>query len=104
MNDHDPRPSGLSLALLGVAFVLWFAFQTVQLVAERRSLTTLAADQEPIHANAQKMREQLDALAAGVARLAERDNANAQALVKALNERGVTINPDAAKAPADDKN
>jgi len=50
------------------------------------------------------MREQLDALAAGVARLAERDNANAQALVKALNERGVTINPDAAKAPADDKN
>lgn len=101
MNDPNPRSYGLALGLLSVAFVLWFGFQTVQLVAERRSLASLAEGQEPIYANAQKMREQLDALAAGVARLAARDNANAAALVKALNERGVTINPDAAKASAD---
>lgn len=101
MNDPTRGTSGLPLALLGVAFVLWFGFQTVQLIAERRSLTALAAGQDAIHSNAQKMRAQLDALAAGVARLAERDNANAAALVQALNERGVTINPDAAQAPAE---
>ncbi len=104
MTDHPPRSYGLALGLLGSAFVLWFAFQTVQLMAERRNLATLAAGQEPIYANAQKMRDQLDALAAGVARLAERDNANAVALVKALNERGVTINPDPVTAPSGNGN
>lgn len=101
MNGHDSRPSWLPLGLLAAAFVAWFAFQTVQLIAERRSLAALAAGQETIFGNAQKMRGQLDALAAGVARLAERDNANAAALVQALSERGVTINPDAATKPAD---
>jgi len=101
MNDHNRAPYRLPLGLLSGAFVLWFGFQTVQLIAERRSLATLAASQEPIYVNAQKMREQLDSLAAGVARLAARDNANAVALVKALNERGISINPDAAKPSSD---
>lgn len=101
MNEHDRSPYGLPLTLLSGAFVLWFGFQTVQLIVERRSLAALATSQEPTYANAQKMRDQLDALAAGVARLAARDNANATALVNALNERGISINPDAAKASSE---
>lgn len=83
--------------LLGlISLVLWFGFQTSQLLKERDNLQTLSANQETLYGNAQKLRLQLDALAAGTARLAQQGNANAQKLVAALQAQGVTINPDAA--------
>lgn len=44
------------------------------------------------------MRAQLDAIAAGTARLAQQGNVNAAQVVNALRARGITINPDAQKA------
>ena len=75
--------------------MLWFGFQTSQLMQEGDNLKTLSANQEAIYANAQKMRAQLDVIAAGTARLAQAGNANAKELVGALQARGITINPDA---------
>ncbi len=100
------RPSDRSysvfapLALLLLAMVLWFALQTWQLVMERKNLAAFYTGQETMFQNAQKMRSQLDAIAAGAARLAEKGNPNAQAIVDALRARGVTINPNAAREPA----
>lgn len=87
--------------LLGLAsLVLWFGFQTSQLLSERDNLKTLRANQETIYTNAQKMRAQLDAIAAGTARLAQQGNPNAAQVVEALRQRGITINPDAAAQAA----
>lgn len=83
--------------LLGLlTLVIWFVFQTSQLIKERDNLNTLSANQQAIHDNAQKLRTQLDALAAGTARLAQAGNPNAQQVVNALRAQGITINPNAA--------
>lgn len=79
-----------------LTLVVWFGFQTSQLLKEREDLKTLSTNQEAIYANAQKMRVQLDALAAGTARLAQNGNASAQKVVGALKAQGISINPEAA--------
>jgi regulatory protein YycI of two-component signal transduction system YycFG len=83
------------LFLILVTLVLWFGFQTYQLVKERGNLKTLQTNQETMFNNAQKMRAQLDAIAAGTARLAQQGNANAAQVVNALKAKGITINPNA---------
>lgn len=85
--------------LLGLlTLVIWFGFQTSQLLKERDNLKILGDNQATLYANAQKMRAQMDAIAAGTARLAQAGNPNAQQLVNALRARGITINPNATPA------
>ena len=93
--SSDVRGHSISLpVLLGLlSLVLWFGFQTLQLKQERDNLKTLRANQDTLYANAQKMRAQLDALAAGTAHLAQQGNANAGQIVNALKAKGITINP-----------
>ena len=87
--------------LLGlITLVLWFGFQTLQLVKERENLTALRTNQTAIYGNAQKMRTQLDAIAAETAKLAQAGNTNAALIVNALKQRGITIDPSKAQAPA----
>ena len=57
----------LPLLLAMFTLVLWFGFQSWQLVAERNNLKVLAANQATMYANAQKMRAQLDSIASGIA-------------------------------------
>jgi cell division protein FtsB len=92
--SHSPF---LPLALLTVAVVAWFGYQTVQLVGERSAQKKTLQDQEQVVQNAGKMRAQLDALAAETQRLADQGNPNAKLLVEELRRRGITINPNAAK-------
>jgi len=84
------------------AFLAWTAFQTVQLVLERSTLSANKVQQEPLMQNSAKLRQSLDAIAAQTQRLAEQGNPNARVLVDELRKRGVTINPNlpAAAAPA----
>jgi sigma54-dependent transcription regulator len=89
----------LLLALVTVA--LWFGFQTMQLVKERENLSALRTTQTAIFTNAQKMRTQLDAIAAEIARLAQAGNPHAAQLVNALKAKGITIDPNAGKKPVD---
>jgi regulatory protein YycI of two-component signal transduction system YycFG len=96
----SPRHNSLFLILLMmlITLVLWFGFQTYQLVKERGNLQVLQANQETMLTNAQKMRAQLDSIAAGTARLAAQGNVNAAQVVNALKDKGITINPSAAAA------
>ena len=68
-----------------------------RLYQERASLASLRSNQETTLKNAEKMRSQLDALAAGTQKLASAGDKNAQCVVNALQQRGITINPDAKK-------
>jgi hypothetical protein len=73
----------------------------MQLMKEKENLTTLRTNQTAIYTNAQKMRTQLDAIAAEVAKLAQAGNPNAAQLVNALKAKGITIDPSKSKPPAD---
>ncbi len=96
---ESPRNSLFLILLMTLStLVLWFGFQTYQLLKERSNLQTLQANQETILTNAQKMRAQLDSIAAGTARLAVQGNVNAAQVVNALKAKGITINQTAAPA------
>lgn len=89
----------LPVLLLALALVVWFAFQSVQLVREQQQLATAQTGLEAQHVGATKLRASLDAVAAATAKLAAEGNANARVIVDELRKRGITINP-AAAAPA----
>jgi DNA anti-recombination protein RmuC len=97
MSEKTQENLFLPALLITLAVLVWFSFQTTQLYQERTNLANLSSNQEAIYQNAQKMRSQLDLLAAGTQKLASAGNKNAQAMVTALQQRGVTINPDVKK-------
>lgn len=95
MAEQKPANPFVPVLLIALALVVWFGFQASQLWGERTQLANLRSSQEATYQNAQKMRAQLDSLAAGTQKLATAGNKNAQTVVNALNQRGITINPDA---------
>ena len=100
MNEHRQQQASLFLPvlLIALALVVWFGFQARQLNQERTQLANLRVNQETTYQNAKKMRAQLDSLAAGTQKLASAGNKNAQAVVNALQQRGITINAEAKPA------
>lgn len=100
MNEHPQQQTSvfLPVLLIALALVIWFGFQASQLNQERAQLANLRSSQEATYQNAQKMRTQLDSLAAGTQTLASAGNKNAQTVVNALQQRGITINAEAKPA------
>ena len=97
--SRDPWPA---LALLTIAVVAWFGFQTFQLARERSALQVARISQEPTIEQAQRIRGQLDAITKGTLELAQQGNASATFIVEELARRGVRINP-TGPAPAPSK-
>ncbi len=95
VTPQDTRSPVVALALIVFSFFVWTGFQTLQLIQEKQNLKTLRAAQETPMQNSLKVRNQLDAIAAETAKLADRGNPNARLLVEELRKRGVTINPNA---------
>jgi hypothetical protein len=83
-----------AIILALIALLIGSGSQTKMLYAEREALAaTFLAQAEPL-AGAQRVRAQLDSIAAGTKRLAQGGNTRAQSVVEELRKRGVTINPD----------
>jgi len=100
MSQREHHYGSFAPLLLGLlTLVIWFGFQSVQLLKEKDNLATLRANQTPVYTNAQKMRAQLDTLAAETAKLAQVGNPYAAAVVNALKQRGITIDPSKAQVP-----
>jgi hypothetical protein len=81
----------LQLLLLSSAFVLLLSFQTYSLIRDRVALFSVRAGQEANVQQSLKLRQQLDSLAKGTARLADDGDANARAVVDAMRKQGVTL-------------
>lgn len=92
-SGSHPKGYGLFLPglLLSAALVMWFGFQTTQLIEERKRLTEVSASQEELHGKALKLRSQVKALAEGTLQLAQAGNANAAEIVGALKARGIEL-------------
>lgn len=94
------KPALWSIALL-VGLITLAADQVADVVAARSATAELVAaraQQAKPLAQAAQVEAQLEALAAGTARLANGGNANAQQIVAALRASGVSINPDGTRA------
>ena len=91
--EARPRDPWPALALLTIAVVAWFGFQTFQLIRERSALQAARVSQEPTIAQAQRIRGQLDSVTKSTLELAQQGNASAAYIVEELARRGVRINP-----------
>lgn len=100
MANDNSRSAFVPTLIVVLALVVWFAALIYEFLGERDNLAKLRQNQETTLANAQKMRGQLDAIAAGTQQLALAGNPNALQVVNALRARGITINPNAQTPPA----
>ena len=92
------RAPTLPLILTIVSLLVWFGFQTLQLVLERGHLSLLKGNLEAAMQESQKMRAQLETLITKTAELASRGNASAKTAVEELEKKGIPIK--AAAPPA----
>ena len=87
--------SALPLILTMAALLIWFVFQTYQLIVERNSLSGLKANFESALQESQKMQSQLQALVSKTMELASQGNEAAKAVVDELEKKGIPL-----KAPS----
>jgi hypothetical protein len=95
MRSTGSRAAGadLPLALLAVGFLLWLAFQTVQLVRDSEALDTINHNQDSPLQDAAKLRQATDALAADTAQLAQDGNIGAKLVVEEMARQNVMLRP-----------
>ena len=93
----EKRDSSLPLIITIVSVLVWFAFQTLQLVVERNNLTALKANFDSAMQESQKMQSQLQSLVSKTAELAQQGNPAAKAAVEELEKRGIPIKGAAAQ-------
>jgi len=89
--ENEPRPSSLPLILITGSLLVWFGFQTVQLLVERSELSAVKVSLEGVTQESQKVREQLEALITKTTELAGQGNPSARSVVEELEKRGIPI-------------
>jgi hypothetical protein len=88
---REARGSSLPLIFTIIALLIWFAFQTVQLVSERTSLGAVKSNLEAPMQESQKVQSQLQSLITKTAELASQGSPGAKAAVDELEKRGIPI-------------
>jgi hypothetical protein len=91
-----PKRSGLSSVALTVTIVcliLWFGFQTFQLLRDRGNLGFVKANQESAMQESEKVQVQFKTLLSKIADLANQGHAGAKMVMDELQKRGVGFAP-----------
>lgn len=89
--ENEPQASSLPLVLITVSLLVWFGFQTAQLLVERSELNAVKVSFEGATQESQKIRDQLEALITKTTELAGQGNASARSVVEELEKRGIPI-------------
>jgi hypothetical protein len=89
--DHSNLPFILTLA----ALLIYFGFQTVQLLGERSNMILVKSNQDAAIQEAQKVQAQFKNLVAKTSELADQGHAGAKMVMEELLKRGVSSVPDA---------
>ena len=90
-NDVSPvanKPSQLPWILTLTALLIYFAFQTLQLVSERSNLGMVKSNQEGAIQEAQKVQAQFKTLVSKTSELADQGHAGAKMVMEELLKRG----------------
>lgn len=99
---REKSPLTLPFLLIQAALLLHFAFQTVQLLAERSNMAMVKSSQEAAIQEAQKVQAQFKLLVSKTSELADQGHAGAKMVMEELLQRGVSAPqaaPPASKAP-----
>src|SRR5262245_35751332 len=87
----ERRGSSLPLVLTMASILIWFAFQTFQLVLDRNNLSAVKANFESAMQESQKMQSQLQSLVSKTVELAQQGNPAAKVALEELEKRGFPI-------------
>lgn len=90
----QPPPSNLPLIVTLAALLIYFAFQTVQLLIERDNLTAVKRSQDGALKEAQKVQGQFKALISKTNELAEKGHAGARMVMESLERQGLGGSPE----------
>jgi hypothetical protein len=94
-------PSNLPFTLTLVALLLFFGFQTLQLMMERSNLAMVKSNQDSALQEAQKVQEQFKTLVTKTNQLAEQGHAGARMVMEGLQRQGFGAPPPPeSKAPS----
>jgi hypothetical protein len=91
--NATPGTLGATVVLVAIALFLMVAFQTLQLLAERKNLADLVRAQEQTIQEAVKLRQRFNAVAGATASLAEQGDAGARAIIESMRRQGITVKP-----------
>jgi hypothetical protein len=80
--------SGLALTLALISLLLWFGFQSFQMVQERGSLSLVRASQEGAIQESEKIRAQFQSLLGKLSDLASKGHPGAKMILDELQNRG----------------
>lgn len=89
----DPRWSNLPFAITLAALLLYFAFQTLQLVAQRSEFSAVKSSQEAALQASQKVEEQFKSVMTKLDELANQGHAGAKMVLNNLQTAGGAPSP-----------
>ena len=90
----DVRAWKVPFTITLVALLVYFAFQTLQMVVERGNLGMVKANQESAIQEAQKIQAQFKTLIAKTSDLAKQGHAGAKMIMEGLQSQGLSVAPD----------
>lgn len=95
---EEPLPkrsdaSSIALTVTIVCLILWFGFQTFQLLRDRGNLGFVKANQESAMQESEKVQVQFKTLLSKIAELANQGHAGAKMVIDELQKRGVGFAP-----------
>jgi len=95
LGQRDGEFGGLQLpvTLAVVALFVLMAFETAEAIRDRGALSNLRRSQGATVEEGIKLRQQLEALAAGTAKLAADGDEGAKTVVDQMKRQGVSLNP-----------
>ena len=86
---NAPRESNLPFAITLAALLIYFAFQTIQHIAQRSELSAVKSSQEAPLQAAQKVQEQFRAIITKTSELAKQGHAGAKMVLDGLQITGL---------------
>ena len=84
---------GLPIILVVVSLFVFITFETGEAIHDRGALAELRRSQEPTVQEAIKLRQQLESLAGGTAKLVAEGDEGAKTVADQMKRQGVTLNP-----------
>jgi len=96
-------PSNLPFIITLAALLIYFAFQTLQLLVERSNLGMVKSNQDATLQEAQKVQGQFKTLITKTNELAEKGHAGARMVMEGLQRQGFGAAPESAPAKQPEK-
>jgi hypothetical protein len=90
----------LPVGILAFVVFVFLGFQFTQILRDRDNMHQAMAQQEKALADALHVQEQLNALAVGTQKLADKGDKDAEAIIQRMNKLGIKVNVNAPGMPA----